>query len=368
MMGLVAGLIDQVINEQKISGNDLDFNSAFYAAEAGLEQLNSDLSKLFSLTSFPSTSQLSAVTATNRRPAIPGVSYNQYSVSGGQTTNLTAALNTTATTVSVTSTAGWPTSGYFMVDGEELTYTGLTSTSFTGVLRGMSGSTAAAHINNSRVSRSKVVTIQEGASAGLTAQVIPYSLTVAARAGIGSEALLTREIQVALIPVFQFGVFSDSDLSFFAGPNFNFGGRVHTNGNLFLAEGSTGTLTLSQKVVSALDVIRTKLANTIDITTTTHTGIVNVVTTPGTVRNLQYSPNEGSVTAGPGSSINSSWASISLSTYNGNILNRDTGGRALILPFVDATASPVEIVRSVKIPREYWASHDSTTRQAFVLC
>jgi Tfp pilus assembly protein PilX len=345
MLGLVAGLIEQVINEQKISGNDFDFNSAFYAAEAGLEQLNSDLSKLFSLTSFPSASQMAAVTAANRRPNIPSVTYPQYSVAGGQMTNLTSGINSTATTVNVVSTAGWPGSGYFMIDAEEFTYTGLTSSSFTGVLRGQNGSTAAAHSNNARVSRSKVVTIQEGPSAGLTAQVIPYALTVAAKAGIGSEALLTREIQVALIPVFQFGIFSDSDLSFFAGPNFNFGGRVHTNGNLFLTEGSGNTLTLSQKVVSAIDVIRTQLANTIAITTTGHTGTVNVIQSPGIYRNLQYSPNEGSVTGGAGSSINPSWAAISLSTYNGNIRNRDTGGKALVLPFVDASASPIEIIR-----------------------
>ena len=29
-----------------------------------------------------------------------------------------------------------------------------------------------------------------------------------------------------------------SDLSFFAGPNFTFGGRIHTNGNLWLAQGT----------------------------------------------------------------------------------------------------------------------------------
>ena len=45
---------------------------------------------------------------------------------------------------------------------------------------------------------------------------------------------LQRQVQVVAIPVFQFGIYSDSDLSFFAGPPFNFGGRVHTNGNLWL--------------------------------------------------------------------------------------------------------------------------------------
>ena len=342
---LVAGFVNQVITEQKISGNDLDYNSAFYAAEAGLEQLASDLSKIFTVTSFPSAAQIVAVTASDKRPVITRVTYSQYAVSGGQMTNVTAAVDSTQTTINVTSTSGWPTQGYFMIDAEEFTYSTITATSFTSVLRGQNGSTAATHANNARVSRSKVVTVTEGASAGLTAQVIPYTVTVAAQAGIGAEALLTREIQVALIPVFQFGVFSDSDLSFFAGPNFNFGGRVQTNGNLFLAEGSGATLTLAQKVVSALDVVRTQLANTISITTTGHTGTVNVIQNPGTFRSLQYSPNEGSVTSGPGSSINPSWATISLSTYNGNILSKDTGGRALILPFVDATTSPIEVIR-----------------------
>ena len=60
---LVAGFVNQVITEQKISGNDFDYNSAFYAAEAGLEQLSSDLSKTFTITSFPGAAQLAAVTA-----------------------------------------------------------------------------------------------------------------------------------------------------------------------------------------------------------------------------------------------------------------------------------------------------------------
>ena len=52
----------------------------------------------------------------------------------------------------------------------------------------------------------------------------------------GSEVNLTRTLQTVAIPVFQFGYFSENDLSFFAGPNFNFGGRVHTNSNALLRE------------------------------------------------------------------------------------------------------------------------------------
>ena len=54
----------------------------------------------------------------------------------------------------------------------------------------------------------------------------------------GASVNLTRTVEVALLPAFEFGVFCDGDCDYFAGPNFNFGGRVHTNGNLFLASGS----------------------------------------------------------------------------------------------------------------------------------
>src|SRR5208282_4109322 len=52
---------------------------------------------------------------------------------------------------------------------------------------------------------------------------------------------MIRNSQVALIPVFQFGVFSESDLSFFPGPAMDFSGPVHTNGDLYLAGKATVT-------------------------------------------------------------------------------------------------------------------------------
>ena len=70
------------------------------------------------------------------------------------------------------------------------------------------------------------------------AEIIPLDAESSATRPGGASVNMTRGVEVALIPVFQFGVFSDSDLSYFAGPNFNFQGRVHTNGNLFLAEGN----------------------------------------------------------------------------------------------------------------------------------
>ena len=51
-------------------------------------------------------------------------------------------------------------------------------------------------------------------------------------------------------------LFLTIDLSFFAGPSFDFGGRVHTNGNLFLSQGVAATLTLRDRVTAVKEVIR----------------------------------------------------------------------------------------------------------------
>jgi len=341
MTGLIMGFLDQVRTEQNISGNDLDYTNAFYAAEAGLEKQNADLSKLFQLTIFPSTAQIDAIEASASRPVLPGVTYPEYTVTGGQSTNLSAATNSSITTIPVVSTAGWPSTGYIMVDAEEITYTGLTATSFTGGVRGANGTTAASHGASRIVSRSRVITIAEGPSAGLSAQVIPFDLTVTAQAGRGSEARLNREVQVALIPVFQFGVFSDDDLAFHAGPSFDFGGRVHTNGNLFLMQGGSNTLTMSQRVTAVAEVIRMQRSNR--RVNNSHLGTVRILTSPGNYRNLALS--EGSVVAGLGSAANSGWATLSLTTYNGNILNGSTGAKPLTLPFAGGGAAPIEIIR-----------------------
>ena len=71
---------------------------------------------------------------------------------------------------------------------------------------------------------------------------------------------MRRTLQTVAIPVFQFGMFSETDLAFHAGAEaFQFGGRVHTNGNLFLAPGNA--LTLSDRVTALGEVVRARLSN-----------------------------------------------------------------------------------------------------------
>jgi len=66
-------------------------------------------------------------------------------------TTLSAAVLATDTTIPVASTAGYPPSGTLLIGSEAMTYTGTTGTSFTGVTRGVLGTTAAAHSSGATV-------------------------------------------------------------------------------------------------------------------------------------------------------------------------------------------------------------------------
>ena len=64
---------------------------------------------------------------------------------GTATTTLNGTINSSATTVVVTSTTGFGTTGTILIDSELITYSGKTGTDFTGCTRGANGTIAASH-------------------------------------------------------------------------------------------------------------------------------------------------------------------------------------------------------------------------------
>jgi Tfp pilus assembly protein PilX len=176
LSGVAAGLLFLVADETRMGGNDLEANLAFYGAESGMEKLTADLSALYSQSMSPSNAQIQNLT--NFPPTSAMVSNMAY-----------------------TETISYPLDA----NGNPL---------------------------------SSWNTVSSGANQGLDAEIIPMSMQVIATRPSGASVNMTRKVEVALIPVFQFGVFCGFDCSYFPGPNFGFGGRVHTNGNLFLAAGS----------------------------------------------------------------------------------------------------------------------------------
>jgi len=75
------------------------------------------------------------------------------SVDQSKTATLTVAMLAGDTTANVDATAGnYPATGVLHIDGEQMSYSGLTATSFTGLSRGINGTTAAAHAIGATVS------------------------------------------------------------------------------------------------------------------------------------------------------------------------------------------------------------------------
>lgn len=75
-----------------------------------------------------------------------------YRAAGGSTT-LAGALNSTDTTINVGSTSGFSDSGTILVGTEQITYTGKTTTTFTGCTRGANSTVAASHADGASVTQ-----------------------------------------------------------------------------------------------------------------------------------------------------------------------------------------------------------------------
>ncbi|MFZ0286412.1 MAG: hypothetical protein WAL32_14375, partial [Terriglobales bacterium] len=159
-----------------------------------------------------------------------------------------------------------------------------------------------------------------------------------------------------------------SDLSFFAGVNLDFNGRVHTNGDLYIAAGTGDTLTFHNKITAYGNVIRWELPNSNTNANTAHLGTVSIPTAAqgcdgGKPACRAMAATEGSVTVNAAPATwttggqNANWPTISTGTYNSYIIDGNqglvggTGAKQLSLPFVSGTSNnpnspqPYEIVR-----------------------
>jgi len=198
-----------------------------------------------------------------------------------------------------------------------------------------------------------VRTISSGPSQGLVAQLLPITLATTSRASNGAEVRMTRDIEIALIPVFQFAAFSDTDLAYFPSQGFVSTGRVHTNGNLYMHTPSSKKIVFRSKVTAAGHVVRAEMQNRNDTVSMGWTGEVLFPTASGGCNSDTAGANcrdltesEGSYTAVPpsGSTI-ADWNNLSTNTYNSWVTSGSTGAKPLTLPFVNSSLRPIEIIR-----------------------
>ena len=299
MSAVAVGLLMMVNTESRVGNSDLENNAAYHSAEGAMEKMASDINGMYASILAPSGTDISALK--NLKPTNdPMVTYPDPDYSLTAHTKADGTLDN-----------GW---------GK----------------------------------------ITAGNYKDLYAQILQVDLKATAQRRLGDQVSMMRTVEVAMIPVFQFGVFSDSDLGFFSSPDLEFAGRVHTNGDLYLGVANSYTLTFHDKITAYGEVIRTQLPNGLSASSNNDSGTVNILyaaqgclSTPKSCRSIAQ--DEGSVVAGPGSAYNTgspnSWNTVSTVLYNNWITNGDwgqgkgTGVKPLKLPFVRGTDQPFQIIR-----------------------
>ena len=326
LSGFAVALLIMVNTEQKVGAADLSNNYTYRAAEGAMEKMTSDLANTFQNIQAPTAAEICAVS--NNPPTWdPTVTftgaagaYNVTPVNPGAADPCTAALN--------------PVWG----------------------------------------------PVQSGPDAGLYAQIIPVTMNVTAQRALGnSETVsMTRTAEVALIPVFQFGIFSDSDLFFGRSPDLGFAGRVHTNGDLYLGVANCCNLVFGDKISAFGNVIRQQMDNGVASAGNNNSGTVMIPTTSNgcsaqmanlaaaapsatcvDISTTALGALNGSVSGGHASAQVGAWYNVSLGTpYQGYIIDgngsigppptdgpNNTGATDLTLPFVNGTTFPYQIIR-----------------------
>jgi PilX N-terminal len=332
LSALMIGFMTSIMADTRSSGVDRDETQAYAVAHAGMEKLTSDLATLFLTDYSPNGTQISA--RAQYAPVMPGFTYTDPDGSTGYKVQFTAKTigNPNTCKLGGCHSVQTPTTETPVPDDET------TST-----------------------------TIAAGPYQGFKGLVTHYNIMVTAKSTGGSEIRMRRELQTVAVPVFQFGLFSESSLAFHSADDFNFGGRVHTNGDLFVAGGNgspAGQLWLGDKVTVVGEVVRRYLDNGL-LSTGTYSGAVNMATGSNVYRVLSGTNNsgdgEGSIRgnlpcvptippAAPPACQNPVWTNLSIGTYNGYIRNGRTGAKRLDLPLVSAGALPIDLIRRPPIP------------------
>jgi Tfp pilus assembly protein PilX len=314
LSGFAVALLMMVTTEQKVGASDLSNNYTYRSTEGAIEKMTSDLANTFKSIQAPTAAQICTLSS-NYPTWDPTVTYPVYNVA--PVSGCAAALTTV-----------WGP-------------------------------------------------VQSGPDAGLYAQIIPVTLNASAQRYNGETVSMTRTAEVALIPVFQFGVFSDSDLFFGRSPNLTFAGRVHTNGDLYLGVADGDNLVFGDKIAAFGNVIRQQMDNGVVASGNDDGGTVMIPTASGgcatqlanvaaanpsatcvDISTTALGASDGSVTGGHGSAQYTPWYNVSLGTpYQGYIIDGNgvqpgttngpngTGASDLTLPFVNGTTSAFQIIR-----------------------
>lgn len=299
-------------SEARIAGSDLQRTQTFYATAASIEKLSNEFSDLFRTKMRPTPADLSALAAVQPPDLLTeGFTFQQTLIED------TAKLS------------------------EMQNIQGLSSNIYPRV------------------------NIPEGPYAGLYATIIPYKISSIGTYKTGTQVKLERDFNNYLVPLFQFGIFSNEDLEIAPGVQMNFNGRVHSNQNIFALANVKflSRLTMAGELVR--DASTSGSANTLGGKPNVYIQVngVNVLVDKGSVESNGSTvggPNFVGSTAGnrgyfpgrPNGVANANWETNSLLAANGTagqfggrILTGSTGATQLKMPLQLGGNSPAELIK-----------------------
>jgi hypothetical protein len=303
--------------EARIAGSDLQRTHAFYAAVAGMEKMTNDFSNLFNRKMSPTVEDLTKIANS------PPVELDE-----GEKFNFEQTIEE---------------------DSKRLSE-----------LRSIQG------ISNNVYPR---VNIPDGPYAGLYASLVPYKMTsMATQENTKAEVKLEREFNNYLVPLFQFGMFSNEDIELHPGPLMTFNGRVHSNRNIYALQNTIFLNRVTAAGEFVRDAWRNGKANAdggannvwvqvngVNIQSTVGNGSVKAnAGTPG-------GPNIAGSTAGkrgyypdsPNGVPNTQWeadsvkspATGAVNNFGGQVLTRTTGAAELKLPLAMGGSNSAELIK-----------------------
>ncbi len=321
-------------SEARIAGSDLQRTQTFYAAVAGIEKMTNDFSELFSEKMNPTTDDLDKI----KNSSPPEL------ISEGFTFSQTL--------------------------GED--------TRRLNELRNIQGLDANIYPR---------VNIPDGPYAGLYASIIPYKLSsTAIMTNTGAEVEIERDFNNYLIPIFQFGIFSNEDIEIYPGPLMTFNGRIHSNRNIYAIQNVKFLSRLTAAGEFVRDVMRNgsvgKQSNNVwvevnGINVQSTLGGGSVMAGSGTVGgpnlvggllNLNLVENllgiRGFYPDSPSGIANPTWETESvkspvsgdLNRFGGQILTNTTGATQLKLPLELSGNSSAELIKRSLPSDDYWLS------------
>lgn len=304
-------------SEARIAGRDLQRTQTFYAAVAGIEKMTSDFSDLFREKITPTNSDLNAIAGAH--PAA------------------------------------------FDAEGFQFSQTIAEDTARLTKLQQMQG--LPSHIYPR-------INIPSGPYAGLYASIMPYRMSsTATMRNTGTEVELEREFNNYLVPLFQFGIFSNEDIEFAPGPMVTFNGRVHSNRNVYALR----NVKFQHRLTAAGEFVRDAKpsgdsnatsqgnnevwfeVNGINVRSTFGSGSVKAGSGyvggphfPGT-----SSGDRGYHPGSPNGVANTSWETESVkpassgtnNRFGGNVLTQSTGATQLKMPLELSGNSPAELIK-----------------------